>query len=67
MVSGLDMYLFPLHFSLCTYGVTTRPCGYAHLGMFMFTFIVRVVTYDYSGEMDGFGWHVCMRSYKVGG
>ena len=52
MVSGLDMYLFPLLsvYEIC--GVTTRPCGYAHLDSFLFMSHVKLCLF---GDEDGLG------------
>ena len=40
MVPGNVMYLFPLQFGLCIRGVTTRPCGYAHLDTLLSTLCI---------------------------
>ena len=40
---------------------------FMYMLMVYFPLFSFVIYYVYLGEIDGFGWHVCMRSYKVGG
>ena len=39
-------------------GVTTRLCGYAHLDLIIFMFMLHVVIYIYHGDKDVFGWYI---------